>query len=65
MKNQSNDLSLIRSAAVGGWFFSDVQYCIYADIMGVSEKSKNNPDVICGWSLTTVKEFLQIATGDR
>ena len=30
-----------------------------------SEKSKNNADVICGWSLTTVKEFLQMATGNR
>ena len=30
-----------------------------------SEKSKNNADVVCGWSLTTIKEFLKMTTGDR
>ena len=32
--------------------FADVQYCIYADIVGGSEKVQNYADVIYGWSLT-------------
>ena len=40
---------------LGGWVqkgvvFADVQYCIYADIVGGSEKVQKYFDVIYGWS---------------
>ena len=34
----------------GGGEFADVQYCIYADIVGGSEKVQKYSDVIYGWS---------------
>jgi hypothetical protein len=32
--------------------FADVQYCIYADMVGGSEKVQTYADVIYGWSLS-------------
>jgi hypothetical protein len=31
--------------------YADVQYCIYADIVGGSKKVRNYDSVIYGWSL--------------
>ena len=52
----SNDHPYITSTkGLGGWgrkmvIFADVQYCIYADIVGGSEKVQKYADVIQGWS---------------
>ena len=35
--------------------FADVQYCIYAKIVGGSEKVQNYAEVIYGWSLENNK----------
>ena len=32
--------------------FAEVQYCIYADTVGGSEKVQNYADVIYGWSFS-------------
>ena len=47
--------------------FADVQYCIYADIVGWSGKAQQCADVIQEWSLSTdeylfneIKSFLNI-----
>ena len=34
--------------------FADIQYCIYADILGRSEEVENFADVINGWSLIII-----------
>jgi hypothetical protein len=40
----------VGSKKKGGGEFADVQYCIYADIVGGSEKVQKYFDVIYGWS---------------
>ena len=35
--------------------FADIQYCIYADIVGGSEKVQKYADVIQGWSLGFIR----------
>ena len=40
--------------------FVDIQYCIFADIVGVSEKVQNYADVIHGWPLYSSEKFPKI-----
>ena len=39
--------------------FADIQQCIYADIVGGSEKVQNNADVIFLWSLSEIQFIIK------
>ena len=41
--------------------FADVQYCIYADILGGSKKIQKCADVVYGWTLLDILEVMTYA----
>ena len=41
--------------------FADVQYCIYADILGGSKKAQKCADVVYGWTLLDILEVMTYA----